>query len=723
MSIHYPAARWRGCVAAGIRRLRASCAIAGFGILSAGGALADDAPAAPSPANATQLPAVVVKGQSEPVDAASSGTKTDTPLTQTPQSISVISADDIASHGAGSMMEALRYTAGASVETYGPDPRGYDWVQLRGFDTFDSQYRDGMRLFDYVSMETYGLDRIEVLRGPSSVLYGQAVPGGLINGVSKLPTETAQHEVELSGGNYDSVLGQFDLGGPVYKGSDVDYRLVGLARSGGNQTHYPDGRDIPANRQYIEPAVTWHPSPDTRITLLGDWMHNVGQFANLASAPDGSPTHVLTNIPGFDTDDATTWSAGWQVEQRFLDGQLVFRHKLRKVAYSEENRYINVDGYDPDQPNMLDRTAEIDDNDARFWTSDNSLQWTTATGPVRHTVLGGVDYASNQHSERTYDGPAPALDISDPRYDQSVSRPTGMVAGSHEHNTQLGLYLQDQARWQQLFATASVRHDWVRNHTDDLLPSDEGAGNSAQNQAAFSGRLGLNWMTDSGIAPYASWSQSFQPNSGTDFSGRAFDPTVGRQVELGAKYATPKQTAVYTISLFRLTQDNALTKDAQHQNFSVQSGQIRSQGIEFEGRGDLTRTLDLSVSYSWDPVKIKRSNDTDGNGVPLQGKAPILTPRENASLWLGYTLHSGRLRDLKLNAGVRYIGANWGDDANTIRNSSLTLFDLAARYPRGHWELGANVNNLLDRAMFTYTPYGYYPTARRTISGSLRYSW
>jgi outer membrane receptor protein involved in Fe transport len=175
-----------------------SRAVAGLGLLVLGTVWAEDPPWDPGDRiELAQLPTVVVIN---PWGRRSSGTKTDTPLTETPQSVSVISAEDIADHGATSMMEALRYTAGATVETFGTDPRGYDWVMLRGFDSFDSQFRDGMRLFDYMFMESYGLDRLEVLRGPSSVLYGQSVPGGLINGVSELPTDTPHREVELSGG-------------------------------------------------------------------------------------------------------------------------------------------------------------------------------------------------------------------------------------------------------------------------------------------------------------------------------------------------------------------------------------------------------------------------------------------------------------------------------------------------------------------------------------------
>ena len=664
----------------------------------------------------TQLQTVTVTGAADGAMAteASTATKTDTPLTETPQSISVITADEIAAHGASSMMEALRYTAGAAVETYGPDGRGYDWVKLRGFDTFPSQFRDGMRMFNYDFMEPYGLERIEVLRGPSSVLYGQSVPGGLINGVSKLPLRTAQREVELSAGSFGALQGQFDFTGPALHDGALDYRLIGLLHEGGNQIEFPDGHGYPARRQYFAPSLTWRPAADTRITVLAERLHVAGMFPNLASAPDGGPTEVVIDDRGYDADITKLWNVGWQVDQGLAGGALVFHHKLRFNHRDEAQPYLSALGYNtPDQPTLLDRYASSYFSGASSWVTDNTLEWTTHTGAVAHTLLAGVDYGSNHYHDDYYYGDAPPLDIAHPVYGQNIPLPTEEQSGTRQYQSQLGVYLQDQAYWQQWIVTASLRRDWARDRNSDPVSGTP----TQQFNAAFSGRVGLMWKSALGVTPYLSWSQSFQPNSGTDFDGKPFSPTRGRQYEVGAKYATPGDRAIYTVSFFRLLQDNVLTKDPAHENFSTQTGQVRSQGVELEGKGQLTRTLELSAAYTWNPVKVTRSNDVD------LGKVPILTPQTNASLWLSHTTREGWLEGLGLSAGVRHLGATWGDTENTLRNTQLTLMDLAARYPLRGFELGLNLNNVFDRTSFMATPYGNYLTAKRVIAGSLRYQW
>lgn len=664
----------------------------------------------------TQLQTVTVTGAADnSATKAGSSTKTNTPLTETPQSISVISGDDISAHGASSMMEALRYTAGAAVETYGPDGRGYDWVKLRGFDTFPSQFRDGMRMFNYDFMEPYGLDRIEVLRGPSSVLYGQSVPGGLINGVSKLPLHTAQRDVQLSAGTFGALQGQFDLTGPAPGIDTLDYRLVGLLHQGGNQIEFPDGHGYPARRQYFAPSLTWHPAADTRITVLAERLHVAGMFPNLATGPDGRPTEVVLDDRGYDADITKLWNVGWQVDQGFAGGALLFHHKLRFNHRDEAQPYLSALGYNtPTQPTLLDRAASSYFSGASSWTTDNTLEWNTRTGAIAHVVLAGVDYGSNHYHDDSYYGDAPSLDIAHPVYHQDIPLPTDEVAGTRQYLSQLGVYLQDQAYWRQWIATASLRRDWA--HTRNNAPATAGSFTS-QFDAAFSGRVGLTWKSPIGVAPYLSWSQSFQPNTGSDIDGKPFSPTRGRQYEAGAKYATAGDRAIYTVSFFRLVQDNVLTKNPSDPTYNTQTGQIRSQGVEFEGKGRLTRSLDLSASYTWNPIKVTRSNDVD------LGKVPALTPQTNASLWLSHTTREGPLEGLNLSAGVRHLGATWGDTENTLRNTNLTLLDLAARYPLRGLEFGLNVNNVFDRTSFILTPDGDYLTAKRVITGSLRYLW
>ncbi len=208
------------------------------------------------------------------------GTKTDTPIIKTPQSISVVTRDQMDAQNANDTGDVLRYTAGGTAEPYGTDKRGL-FFGLRGFNGGDQVfYRDGLQLrgslfAGFTSLDPYGAERYELLKGPASVALWADQPGRLLNYVTKRPTEEAFREVEVESGYPARGGGAFDLGGPVSDSGDLLFRLTGRGYHADSQVETVD-----ENRGYFAPALTWKPDEDTDVTLLANVQYDRFGWSN-----------------------------------------------------------------------------------------------------------------------------------------------------------------------------------------------------------------------------------------------------------------------------------------------------------------------------------------------------------------------------------------------------------------------------------------------------------
>lgn len=647
------------------------------------------------------------------------GTKTTTPLLETPQSISVITQDQIVTRNAQGIAEALRYTAGTSTEAYGQDPRGYDWVTIRGFDVFNSRYLDGLRLQNYEFPEIFGLERVEVMKGPSSVLYGQSVAGGVINAISKRPRETAFGEVGAEIGTHEAYETSLDMGAPLTADGSVLYRLTGIFKGAEEDSN---GFPVDARRYYIAPSLTWKISPDTKIDFRVSYFHGEStQTPSYATAPDGSPTNVKAFGYGkFDYEENDILNLNYQLEHRIAK-DLVFRQNFRASSYDVEDGYLNSMGYAYDSSNnptnVMNRSASIWNSDSLSLGVDNQLEYKIRGQRVEQTLLGGFDHSWASADTVYYENKAPGIDITAPDYGLPIARPAKLQSDSYQKSTQYGLYLQDQIKLDSKWvATLSGRHDWAQSRITEHRGRRTGHDRNDQNDSAFTGRAGLTYLADNGLAPYASVSTSFYPNSGMDVSGSTFDPTEGQQYEIGLKYAPKDFRGGATLSLYDITQDNVLTTDPSSPAYYQASGEWRSRGIEFEGTLGITENLDLLVNTTYGDVEITKSEDGD------EGNSPALTPEKSASTWLNYTFR-GTLKGLTLGGGVRYVGTSYSSNANTAKNNDYTVLDLAARYVNGPWTYALNVNNVFDTVEWINTDYQYNKTAGNSVNLSVAYHW
>jgi iron complex outermembrane receptor protein len=640
------------------------------------------------------------------------GTKTATSLLETPQTISVISRHELDLRAVKGVAEALRYTAGVSTDAYGEDPRGYAWAKIRGFDvSFDSQYLDGLRLFNYEFPDAFGLERIEVMKGPGSVLYGQSTPGGLINNVSKRPTANAFGEASFELGTGQSYETTVDTGGPVDAHGGFLYRLTALFRD-----NEKDSNDytVDARRFYIAPALTWRLSEATTLTLLTSIFHGAStQIPSLAAGPSGELTNAYINDRNWDLEENDIYRIGYQLEHRISSG-LILRQSARVSRYDVLDRYLNAAGYESDNV-TLDRSASIWESQSRTVAVDTQIEYKIAGDRIARTLLVGLDYGLSRADTQYLEDDGPSINLTDPVYGVGVAEPVTLWSDSRTLASQTGVYAQDQitfdSRW---IATLSGRHDWV---TSDYVERTTATPHDKTGDAAFSGRAGIAYLAPRGLVPYASCSTSFFPNSGTDFSGTPFAPSKGRQYELGLKYAPAGDRGTLTLSLYDLTQSNVITSDPTNIGFNRAAGKWRSRGIEIESKIALAPGLEWIASASYDDIEITRSNDGD------EGNIPGLTPRANASSWLGYTFRSSTLSGLTLGGGVRYIGDSFTDNTNTRENDDYVNLDFAVQYAHGAWLFAFNVVNVTETVELNGDGSGYYPTAGRTLRLNLGYRW
>lgn len=666
-----------------------------------------------SPAKTVQLQTITVSGEA-PTQAdqtngyvttrASSATKTNTPVIETPQSISTVTRKQMDDQNVQTVTEALRYMPGVVPEIRGGSAAGDPYLYSRGFVL--EQYLDGARLpsdtasFGYAlpSFDTYGLERIDVVRGPASVLYGQANPGGVANLVSKAPTDTPVHEMFLGFGNNDHERAGFDLGGPLDNDGTLSYRLTG----DGDVSH-TQVQGVKQEHVFVAPSVTWRPDADTSLTLTAKYQRDpdIGYYNYLPAQGSLYDTargkvseHTNLGDSDFDHHSKTQATVGYEFEHRFADG-LTFRQNLHYYDIKDDLANVFTNGLASGSDSIANRYAFTSEERARFFTVDNQLEYKFATGALSHTALVGLDYQRILYHQTTGLGAAPSLDLYSPVY-----LPVAQPATSYDEYyrmSQVGTYAQDQIAFQKWRFLIGGREDWARNDAIDNLTSTS----QQQSERAFTWRSGLVYLFDNGLAPYISFSKSFNPTEGTLYNGGLTKPTTAKQYEVGVKYQPPGYNSFITASLFDMTEYNVLTSDPIHSGYNTQAGQVRARGGELQGTASLTKNVSLIASYAYLSSVTVNSTDTattiDGDSTSLAGKQTWGIPRNMASLWADYTLHSGLLNGLGFGADVRFMGKS-EDESNSVSVPSYTLVDAGIHYDTGkHWLFALNASNLFNK--------------------------
>jgi len=670
------------------------------------------------------------------------GTKTDTPLIETPQSISVVTRDQMDAQGATTLVEGLRYTPGI-VAQYGDTDLRLDWLTLRGF-TPPARYLDNLRLpfgargYSQPRVEPWGLERLEVVKGPSSVLYGQAGPGGLVNMVSKRPTTEPVRQIEVQAGSHDRKQFAFDFGGALDDEGVLSWRLVGLHREADTSYDY-----VSEKKSYFAPSITYRPSDATRVTVLAHWQNLDSPGGGGAPALPAAgtldtsryaalPTRTFVGEPGYDRFTNRQRFVGYEAEHR-LNDTFTVRQNLRYGKVTAETRRIQAFCLAACNPASLLRYAWAFPEQAELLTVDNQVQADFGTGALRHKVLAGVDFSNEKSAfdETSLRIIATPFNAYQPVYGLDSGAVPAVATHIDQKRRQLGLYLQDQMSLDRWTVVLGGRYDRADTANRTLTTVTGRTASADQNDGEFTGRAALMYRLDNGAVPYLSYSTSFQPAAGTDRLGNVFAPTTGKQMEAGVKYQPNGSKALLTASVYQLTQENVLTPDPLSPAFSEQTGEVRVRGLELEARGPLMRGLDAIASYAYTDSRVTRAN-ASAAGVSTLGKRFAYVPERQAALWLDYALPADVVAGLSVGAGVRHTSATYGDNANLFRAPGVTLVDAAVRWDLGRLDpsltgvrLALNVSNLGDKTFVAtcLASAGCYYGERRTVYLTGRYSW
>ncbi len=682
------------------------------------------------------------------------GTKTDTPLKETPQSISVIGAEQMRDQGVQNLQESIRYVPGVVADGFGYDSRG-DFSLIRG--TEAAYYVDGLRTnYGYFvntsAIEPYSLQRVEVLRGPSSMLYGQAPVGGIINTVSKLPSDIAYNEITLEYGSFDFKQVKFDSTGALTSDGKWLYRVVGLGRDADTQVDYVEN-----DRLMLAPSLTYRPTNDTSITLLGNFRDDhsgstqqfLPQIGTLTPNVNGQivPRSTFTGEPT-DFYDTESQSGTVFIDHKLAEG--IKMHHASRYTHTEnsyESHYAVVltparlgflglpistaPFLDADQTQIA-RAYTKQFSETEVFNSDTNVAGTFMTGDAGHKLIGGFDYMRYETDQLTagtlLDNISPygqpVFDIYNPQYGKSSFYyafdfsmiPKGAVPlywRPEEVQKQSGLYIQDQIKWGSWIAVLGMRQDWL---------TMEQEGSPDETETATTGRAALMYESNLGLTPYISYSTSFSPQPGQPVGNsirstvlgetlKPAGPLEGEQVEVGLKYQPDKLPFMVSAALYQLNDRNRIVQpdvlfDA------VQGADVKVKGFEIEAVGALTREMKVIAAYSYTDATYEKYPElyplASGISDYMVGKQVEWIPKHLASLWAIYTFHSGALNGLSLGGGVRYVGSTvsigkdiaTGAELNVI-TPSYTLFDAMVSYETPDWRWQLTAQNLEDEYYVT----------------------
>ncbi|WP_252349956.1 TonB-dependent siderophore receptor [Gluconobacter cerinus] len=624
-------------------------------------------------------------------------TKTSTPLEDVPQNLTVITQARMTMLNVRSISEAVRYAAGVSDYGSKDDPRGY-FGTIRGFSP--DIYLDGTRTpdattsFSY-SIEPWGLEEMDVLRGASSALYGSGQLGGIINAVSKRPRLNQQNQVTFQTGSYSRVQGAADVGGALNASKTLLWRFNGLIRK--SDTY---AKNIKNNEIYVAPSVSWRPDSKTDFTILASYEQvdggSTSQFlpanGTLYASPYGYiARNFLNSDADYDVYSKRQVSIGYSFT-RHLTPNWTISQNMRYAHIDASYRYVTAVALSADQ-RTLTRQALLQSSNYNNVTLDTRSNLKLRTGPVHHELLVGVDFRSDFMAFRRGQKTAPSLDLYNPVYNP-ISWPTyGTTTNTNETETQTGLYAQEQADWHRFYLTLSGREDFTQSLTVNNRTGEQ----TPQQNNAFTGRVGLLYKSAIGLAPYVSYATSFQPQVGTTRENTPFLPTRGRQIEAGLKYKPPHGTPwgedfMLTADFFNLVESNVLTTDPADSTYDIQTGEQRTRGFEAEGVGRLPYKIDMLASFTYQDPRITKTTV-----AAQKNQRPVAIPSHMASLFLKRDFHLARNWVTGLGAGVRYTGNTAGALPATFTVPSQLVWDLQAHIDYQRFGIQFNGTNIANR--------------------------
>lgn len=628
-----------------------------------------------------------------------------------PNSSAVLRKNEIDALGARKLDQALQYQAGVLSEPFGADNK-VEWFKIRGFDasvSLDGTPTSPNGYFVW-KPEVFGLESVEVVKGANSLIFGASESGGIVNLVTKRPHKERALQLNTEVGNQKRFGASVDYNDIANSDGTVYYRLVAQARR-------EDGMQRETNMKsyYLAPSVTMEFTPQTSLTLLGSVQREDGRptngflpaYGTITDTPYGRIDRRLNaGEPGVDHLKRTQASFGWLLSHQInSDWKFTQNYKYTHLDLDQ----VNTFAYGSDNNRTLARGYTYTDGTSKSHYLDNRISGKIKlSDSIQLRPTFGIDYLkSDTDGLNNGFGSVPGLDMFNPVYGAPFDI-TGTPYGLH--SKQWGAYASTQLRigshWN---FNAGIRHDSAKN-TGSVSGSD-----AAYDVSKNSINLGAMYITDFGVSPYISYSESFKPIAGVDSQGTAYKPYEGKQSEVGLKMEPSWLNGTLTLAYFDVKEKNALISDAS--NIQSQSGKRTNKGVELQGDFKLGAATAIKAAYT-------HNNSKQDISTSQTVRTPLI-PDNQVSLWLSHSLSLANSQKLTVAAGARYNGQTEDQRYSPgKRISGYTLLDLMVRYDLSReWALQLNARNLTDKTYVSGCDFYCYYGGGRTVDVQLQYQW
>lgn len=658
------------------------------------------------------------------------GGKVATAILDTPASISVITQKEIEIRNAKSVEEVLQYAPGIATDFYGDTDGRNDYYSIRGFDA--STYRDGLTLGTMRGMreEPYAYERVEVLRGANSTLFGQSEPGGSINFVTKTPKFERIAETYLTYGSFNHAEIGFDYGDVLANNQDLAFRITGKLQD--SELEYDHSKD---DEVFLMGGLTWQPTDATKMSVVVDYLKRDGT-PNSGGYPIDREydRSEFFGLQDYNYHDVERTSITGLLSHDFGAG-LSLQANLRYSDLTDNYGYAYVDERWGRPGGLVGRGALASHSSSEELIGNAILKYDTSFDRVDSSTLAGLEFRDATVSESAYYGLVPGADPNNPDNNGLPSGETLYQTRDKDYSTQ-SLFLQQNLsfddRW---IATIGLRHDWIDVSLDQWsLFNNPQLGSEENDFSETSLRAALTYKVTDEVSAYFSYVESVSPVAEATPQDLYAELARGEQYELGVKYEPLGSNTLISASIYELSKDNdprLYWPGGAGTPFTFDLIDSRVRGLDIEAKAEISENLSLIGAYSYMDTEIVRGQRSDG--TDLTGNELATAPSHMASIWVNYTLvGEGARGDMTFGLGARYVGSYYFNDENEAaplaagyagaKSEATTLLDVAFTYQvQDNTDLAINVSNLLDEQHVAGAGTNYSYNPGREVQATLRH--
>lgn len=699
-----------------------------------------------STATSTTLPEITVPGamvQNSPNDPryirtnATTATRTNTPVMETPFSVQIVPGQVLRDRQSFRLQDALQNVSGVTFSRENVPPG--DSFNIRGFAT-NAYYRNGVFIPFNTGVEMANIEQIEVLKGPGSILFGRADPGGIINVVTKQALSTSYYSLQQQTGNFDFYRTAIDATGPITRDAVLLYRMNLSYENSRSFRDFDYRKSV-----FFAPSFTWHISPRTQITAEMEYqsknMYVEGGIVALGDRPAPIPRSRTLDEPSVSVHKSDRYFGGINWSHQFNDNWKIMN--WLSLSLNDVGRERSIVGFSAAQPvdtperpfGTIDRFFVDQNLLTRNYQSMLNLVGNVTTGKLHHTLLFGYDYFHSVDGNKTpvICCPSDSINIFNHTHMTDPLPPNtdpSNVQFFRDKQSWHGAYFQDQVKLPfNLHVMGGFRYD-------NAINRDTVTNTTTGKDDRFSPRGGLLWRPMEWLSVYGSYTENFGVSNGFDVDRKKLPPQTAQQWEMGIKTEFFDGRLRSTFSYFELTKQNIAIRDPINPFFSKAIGEAETRGIEIDIAGEVLPGWNMIATYSYLPfAKITKDNsvltDDDGSiaGVTSgnQGNRLFGAAAHTGSYWNTYEFRNGALRGLKLGGGIQGIGERQGDAENSFHLPAFVIGNLMASYRKKlmnqmHLTAQLNVHNVSSELYYASAAGAWYilPGAPRTYMGSLR---